>query len=162
MDILPVVQLEASRTKKDAGKHQELKHQFGINLDLQIKEQVSTILNQLTKVAMTDYGIKLFPHRKEKNLYCQAIWVAWTAGYVSAAAQIGRVDLVMLLLSQQVRNSILHKTIHEVIDTDTGRSDRWPGQLWHAGALSCYFYGLFGIHYNENGMTFFHQQYPKN
>lgn len=119
------------------------------------KEQISTILNQLTKVAMTDYGIKLFPHRKEKNLYCQAIWVAWTAGYVSAAAQIGRVDLVMILLSQQVRNSLLHKTIHEVIDTDTGRSDRWPGQLWHAaGALSCYFYGLFGIHYNENGMTF--------
>ena len=39
---------------------------------------------------------------------------------------------------------------HEVVDVDTGRAWRWPGQLWHAaGFISTILYGLLGISYDE-------------
>ena len=45
--------------------------------------------------------------------------------------------------------------LHEVLEADTGKSWRWPGQLWHAcGFAAQILYGVFGISYDEQGMRF--------
>lgn len=114
-----------------------------------------SVLKRMKSVAMTDYGIKLFPYKDKQNHFCGSIWTVWEAGIAAAASGEGDCDLVHQLISQQVRSCIMNKTFYEVIDADTGISWRWPGQLWHAaGFVSLLFYGLFGISYDEEGMHF--------
>lgn len=116
-------------------------------------EQKKKSLESLKKKAMTEFGIDLFPYRKEKNHFCHASWGVWNAGIAEAACETGDGELVWQLLMQQVRNAIMNKTFYEVVDTETGRAWRWPGQLWHAaGFISCICYGLLGIRYDEYGM----------
>jgi hypothetical protein len=117
--------------------------------------QRKSILKQMQSVAMTDYGIQLFPYKEKVNHFCGSIWLVWEAGFAAAAAEEGDSDLVHQLIGQQVRNVIMNKTFYEVIDADTGISWRWPGQLWHAaGFISLLLYGLFGISYDEEGLRF--------
>ena len=48
-----------------------------------------------------------------------------------------------------------NKTFYEVTDASTGESWRWPGQLWHAaGFVSLVLFGLLGVRYDLDGMTF--------
>lgn len=113
------------------------------------------ILEALPKTALTEFGITLFPYREEKNHFCGSAWVVWSTGIASAAAKVGDSALVFSLIAQQVRNCLMNKTFHEVIDVDTGLAWRWPGQLWHAaGFLSFFVYGVLGISYDEQGMRF--------
>lgn len=119
------------------------------------QEQRRLILQNLESVAMTEYGIKLFPYRKEKNHFCGSVWGVWQAGFASAASLEGNCELVRRLLAQQIRVCLMNKTFYEVIDADNGISWRWPGQLWNAaGFISLIFYGVFGIEYNIRGMYF--------
>ena len=61
----------------------------------------------------------------------------------------------MKLIAQQIRNAVFNKTFYEVLDTDTGRNWRWPGQTWHAmGYISMLLYGVFGMHVTEDGIRF--------
>lgn len=111
-------------------------------------------LESLKTKAMTEFGIDLFPYRKEKNHFCHASWGVWNAGFAAAACETGDSELLWKLLMQQVRNAIMNKTFYEVIDVTTGRAWRWPGQLWHAaGFVSCIYYGLLGIRYDEKGLV---------
>lgn len=119
------------------------------------RKQKERILEALEREIMTEYGIPVFPHRKEKNHFCGSIWVVWEAGIASAASECGKSKLLLRLIAQQVRNCIINKTFYEVIDADTGQAWRWPGQLWHAaGFLSFFYYGLLGIRYEKEGMYF--------
>lgn len=111
------------------------------------------MLEQMEQAAMTEFGLDLFPCRKEKNHFCHSSWGVWNAGIAAAACETGNFALVWKLLMQQVRNAIINRTFYEVVDVDTGRAWRWPGQLWHAaGFISTIFYGLLGISYDEKGM----------
>lgn len=117
------------------------------------EKQKKKSLKSLMDKAMTEFGIDLFPYRKEKNHFCHASWGVWNAGIASAACETGNGELVWKLIMQQVRNAIMNKTFYEVVDVEQGRAWRWPGQLWHAaGFISCIYYGLLGIQYDENGM----------
>lgn len=132
-----------------SGEEAAVWSKFGIADD----RQKSMILERLEKTAMTEFGIDLFPYRREKNHLCHSSWGVWNAGFASAACETGNNELVWKLLMQQVRNVIFNKTFYEVIDLDSGRAWRWPGQLWHAaGFISTIFYGLLGITYDEYGM----------
>ena len=118
-------------------------------------ERRRRILKALPEAALGEFGVTLFPYRTEENHFCRAAWVVWSAGIAAAAAQEGDSSLIFTLIAQQVRNCLLNKTFHEVIDVNTGLSWRWPGQLWHAsGFLACFVYGVFGISYDEEGMHF--------
>ena len=115
--------------------------------------QVERVLTALEKKAMSPYGIILFPERPERNHFVGPIWGVWQAGFAAAAAASGNTDLILRLVSQQIRNCVLQKTFYEVSEADTGMSWRWPGQLWHAaGFVSLVLYGLFGISYDKDGM----------
>lgn len=117
--------------------------------------QRRSMLKKMRSVAMTDYGIQLFPYKKKDNHFCGSIWLVWEAGFAAAASAEGDSDLIHQLMGQQVRTAIMNKTFYEVIDADTGKSWRWPGQLWHAaGFISLLFFGLFGISYTEEGLRF--------
>ena len=119
------------------------------------KEQRRMILRKLESTAMTEYGIKLFPYRKEKNHFCGAVWGVWQAGFAAAASVEGDSELIRRLLAQQIRVCLMNKTFYEVIDADSGIAWRWPGQLWNAaGFVSLILYGVFGIEYNTKGMYF--------
>ncbi|MFC5649448.1 hypothetical protein ACFPYJ_09945 [Paenibacillus solisilvae] len=49
----------------------------------------------------------------------------------------------------------MNKTFYEVIDYQTGKARRWPGQLWHAAGFISYFYlGVLGMEYEEQGLNF--------
>lgn len=125
------------------------------------EKQRSSVLKRLEETAMTAYGIKLFPYRKEKNHFCGSVWGVWQAGFASAASLSGDVMLVKKLLAQQMRVCLINKTFYEVIDSDTGKAWRWPGQLWNAaGFISLIIYGVFGLEYTETGM-YFHPAVPK-
>lgn len=117
--------------------------------------QRAKILEKLPETAMNEFGVNVFPYRKETNHFCNAAWVAWTAGIAAAAGREGDLDLLMKLIAQQVRNCVMNKTFYEVIDYNTGRAWRWPGQLWHAAGFLSYFYlGVLGMEYDEEGLYF--------
>lgn len=105
--------------------------------------------------ALSDFGINWYPFRKEKNHFWNACWVSWTQGIAVAAAEAGDADLLRTLIFQQVRNVLLNKTFHEVMDNDTGRAWRWPGLSWHAaGFLGYFLHGVFGLRYGPDGLHF--------
>ena len=123
--------------------------------------QKETALEAMKEVALCDYGIVVFPYRKDKNHFCGSVWGVWQAGFASALAETGQGDLVKRLIAQQVRVCMMNKTFYEVIDAETGYAWRWPGQLWHAaGFISLILYGVFGINYTEEGM-YFHPCVPE-
>ena len=104
---------------------------------------------------MTPYGIRLFPHRKERNHFVGPVWPVWESGFASAAAETQNKELLLTMLAQQMRTAVLHKNFHEVLEADTGKSWRWPGQLWHAcGFAAQVLYGILGISYDEQGLRF--------
>ncbi|WP_308636416.1 GH32 C-terminal domain-containing protein [Paenibacillus silvisoli] len=118
-------------------------------------EQRRSMLDRLPEVAMNEFGVNVFPYRPETNHFCNAAWVVWTSGMAATAGREGRLDLLMTFISQQVRNGVMNKTFYEVIDYNTGKAWRWPGQLWHAaGFISYFFLGLLGMEYDEQGLSF--------
>lgn len=119
------------------------------------EERVRSTLEAMRSVAMSDYGVVLFPHRDDDNHFCHSVWYCWEAGLARAAAGVGDAALVHRLIAQQVRTVVLNKTFYEVTDARDGKSWRWPGQLWHAaGFVSKVLSGVFGVRYDERGMTF--------
>ncbi len=105
--------------------------------------------------ALTDFGVNWYPFKTGKNHFWNACWVSWTLGMAAAAADVGRPDLLETLVFQQIRNVLLNKTFHEVIDKETGRAWRWPGLPWHAAAFAGFvLYGFFGISYRQTGLYF--------
>lgn len=120
------------------------------------KQTISFLSNlKSNKKALSDFGVNWYPFRTEKNHFWNACWVSWTLGISVAAAEVGDEDLLRTLIFQQIRNVVINKTFHEVIDNDTGRAWRWPGLPWHAAAFIGYIvYGIFGIRYDENGLSF--------
>lgn len=132
-----------------SGEEAAVWKKFGIADD----RQKRLILDKIEKTAMTEFGIDLFPYRNEKNHFCHSSWGVWNAGFASAACEIGNSELIWKLIMQQVRNVIFNKTFYEVIDLESGRAWRWPGQLWHAaGFISTIYFGILGISYDINGM----------
>lgn len=118
-------------------------------------EQRARVLERLAGAAMNEFGVNVFPYRRETNHFCNAAWVVWTAGMAAAAGREGMLDLLLRLIVQQVRNCLMNKTFYEVIDFHTGRAWRWPGQLWHAAGFLSYFYlGVLGLEYDERGLYF--------
>lgn len=123
--------------------------------DIASDTQIKNVLNALDRKAMSPFGIRLFPDRPEHNHFCGPVWVVWEAGFAAAAGKQNNQALLWKLIAQQIRNAVLHKTFYEVLESDSGKSWRWPGQLWHAaGFLSMFFYGVFGMNYSEDGLTF--------
>ncbi|SDX61349.1 Glycosyl hydrolases family 32 N-terminal domain-containing protein [Paenibacillus sp. CF384] len=119
------------------------------------EEQRRSMLSRLPEVAMNEFGVNVFPYRPETNHFCNAAWVVWTSGMAAAAGREGRLDLLTTLIAQQVRNSVMNKTFYEVIDYQTGKAWRWPGQLWHAaGFISYFLLGVLGMEYDEQGASF--------
>ncbi len=121
------------------------------------EEQIRLFLNtiKINPNALSDYGMNWYPFAKGKNHFWNSCWPSWTLGIAASAADVGDHDLLRTLIFQQVRNVVLNKTFHEVIDNDTGRAWRWPGLPWHAAAFIGYFvYGIFGIRYDQQGIHF--------
>ncbi len=126
---------------------------FGVADARQTRIFLQTIQNN--PKALSDYGVNWYPFQTKKNHFWNACWVSWTLGMAVAAAEAGELELLRTLIFQQVRNALLNKTFHEVIDNDTGRAWRWPGLPWHAAAFMGYFvYGIFGVRYDEKGLSF--------
>lgn len=115
----------------------------------------ASALDRIQDVAMSEYGVVLFPYKDADSHFCDSVWYCWQAGIARAAARVGDAALVHRLIAQQVRTVVRNKTFYEVTDASTGDSWRWPGQLWHAaGFVSLVLFGLLGIRYDLDGMTF--------
>lgn len=119
------------------------------------KEQQRSTIKALRRVAYSEFGIPLMPNHRLKNHFTSAAWIVYYTGIGEAAAQAEDGDLLFELIAQQVRNAVINKTFYEVMDTDTGLAWRWPDQTWHAaGFVSLFLNGIFGIRYQEDGLTF--------
>jgi hypothetical protein len=117
--------------------------------------RAASALQRLRTVAMSDYGVILFPYREPVNHFCGSVWYCWQAGIARAAARMGDAGLIHQLVGQQVRTVVRNKTFYEVTEASSGESWRWPGQLWHAaGFASLILYGVLGIRYDLEGMSF--------
>ncbi len=74
-------------------------------------------------------------------------------GLSEAAGESGNKEFLKKLIFAQVRNVLLNKSFHEVMDVDTGRAWRWPHLPWHAaGFIGFIVNGVFGIRYSEQGI----------
>ena len=140
-----------------SGQEMAVWPKFGIADDGQRKR----VLGSLKKIAMNEYGVDPFPYRQDKNHFCGSSWPVWTAGIAAAANRENDAETIMELIAGQTRHAIIHKTFYEATDLVSGRSWRWPGQLWHAaGYVSYVLYGLLGMEYDESGLRF-HPVIPK-
>lgn len=118
-------------------------------------EQCKSILKKGVFTAFTPYGICVFPNRKEHNHFVGTVWPVWESGFASACAKQKEEKVLLTMLCQQMRTAVLHKNFYEVLESESGVSWRWPGQLWHAaGFIAQVLYGLFGISYTEEGLYF--------
>lgn len=119
------------------------------------EQKVRSVLRRVREIAGSPYGLVLFPGREGDNHFCNSVWYVWQAGFARAAARNGDAVLVRDLIAQQTRSAVLNKTFYEVTDAYTGKSWRWPGQLWHAaGFVSLVLYGLLGMTYDGGGLRF--------
>lgn len=124
-------------------------------LGAEVEPLTRSVLDRMHEVAMSDYGVVLFPYRQGDDHFSGSVWYCWQAGIARAASRVGDVELVHRLIAQQVRTVIRNKTFYEVTDAATGESWRWPGQLWHAaGFASLVLFGVLGIRYDVDGLTF--------
>lgn len=122
--------------------------------DIAPPEQRERLLDEIQK-RMSYFGLTWYPFRKEKNHFWGCCWVSWTLGMAVAAGQAGRLDLVEEFIFQQVRNCIMNKTFHEVIDNDTGKAWRWPGMVWHASSFVGFFINAcIGLSWDGEGLHF--------
>lgn len=135
---------------ESAGQELAIWPRFGIATSAQRRRA----LDRLPDVAMNTFGVDVFPYRLETDHFRGAGWVVWTAGMAAAANREGRLDLLEHLIGQQVRNTVMNKTFYEVIDMESGRAWRWPGQVWQAaGFLSYFYFGVLGMEYTQEGLT---------
>ena len=124
---------------------------FGIATERQRNLFLKTI--ESNPEAFSEFGINWYPFRKEKNHFWRACWVSWTLGLSEAAGESGNKEFLKKLIYAQVRNVLLNKSFHEVMDVDTGRAWRWPHLPWHAaGFIGFIVNGVFGIRYSEQGI----------
>ena len=92
---------------------------FGIATERQRNLFLKTI--ESNPEAFSEFGINWYPFRKEKNHFWRACWVSWTLGLSEAAGESGNKEFLKKLIYAQVRNVLLNKSFHEVMDVDTGR-----------------------------------------
>ncbi len=124
---------------------------FGIASRQQRKIFLTTI--RQNPGACSDFGMNWYPFRREKNHFWRACWVSWTQGVAVAAASEGDEEFLMKLIFGQVRNVLLNKSFHEVMDFDTGKAWRWPHLPWHAAAFIGYIVnGVMGVGYDADGL----------
>lgn len=136
---------------ESSGEEAAIWDKFGVS----DSEHRRSVLKSLRKAALSPYGIILFPCREERNHYVGTIWAVWQAGFAASAAKEGDTGLLLQIIAQQIRNAVIHKSFYEVLEADSGKSWRWPGQLWHASSfVSLVLYGLLGISYDEKGLSF--------
>ena len=99
------------------------------------------------------HHLAVFVSRLWQNHFWRACWVSWTLGLSEAAGESGNKEFLKKLIYAQVRNVLLNKSFHEVMDVDTGRAWRWPHLPWHAaGFIGFIVNGIFGIRYSEQGI----------
>mgnify|MGYP000686010768 CR=1 FL=1 len=56
---------------------------------------------------ITPYGIPLMPGHLEKTHLARSVWTVYTTGYAVAAAELGKEELLVTLIAQQIRNAVL-------------------------------------------------------
>lgn len=138
-------------TWESCGQEAAILERFGVAAKTQKKQ----ILKALEKKILTEYGIPLMPGHREKSHVTHAAWPVYYTGYARCAGENGNRPLLMKLIAQQVRSAVFQKTFYEVLDVDTGRNWRWPGQTWHAmGYISMLLYGVLGLKLEERGISF--------
>ena len=85
----------------------------------------------------------------------RSVWTVYTTGYAVAAAELGKEELLVTLIAQQIRNAVFNKTFYEVYNADDGRAWRWPAQTWNAiGYISLLLSGVFGLKKDIEGIWF--------
>ena len=136
---------------ESCGQEAAILGRFNVADDVQCR----SIMKIFEERILTEYGIPLMPYKKEKNHITHAAWPVYYTGFAQCAAIENNSMFLMKLIAQQIRNAVFNKTFYEVLDTDTGRNWRWPGQTWHAmGYISMLLYGVFGMHVTEDGIRF--------
>lgn len=112
-------------------------------------------MDNLEHKIITPYGIPLMPGHLEKTHLARSVWTVYTTGYAVAAAELGKEELLVTLIAQQIRNAVFNKTFYEVYNADDGRAWRWPAQTWNAiGYISLLLSGVFGLKKDIEGIWF--------
>ena len=89
---------------------------FGIATERQRNLFLKTI--ESNPEAFSEFGINWYPFRKEKNHFWRACWVSWTLGLSEAAGESGNKEFLKKIIYSQVRNVLMNKSFHEVMDVD--------------------------------------------
>ena len=119
------------------------------------EEQKNLIMDNLEHKIITPYGIPLMPGHLEKTHLARSVWTVYTTGYAVAAGELGKEELLVTLIAQQIRNAVFNKTFYEVYNADDGRAWRWPAQTWNAiGYISLLLSGVFGLKKDIEGIWF--------
>lgn len=71
------------------------------------EEQKNLIMDNLEHKIITPYGIPLMPGHLEKTHLARSVWTVYTTGYAVAAAELGKEELLVTLIAQQIRNAVL-------------------------------------------------------
>lgn len=119
------------------------------------EKQKIQIMETLQNKIITPYGIPLMPKHPEKTHLARSVWTVYTTGYAATAAELGKEELLVALIAQQVRNAVFNKTFYEVYNADDGCAWRWPAQTWNAmGYISLLLSGVFGLKKDIEGIWF--------
>ena len=142
-----------------AEKTDVLGNGFALWFDIGTDSQLKAICENSPLV---NYGADtVYPQKQgklqnaDKVYHNRGIWPGWDSTLMVGAAYHGNKALAEEIFNSNVRGAAVSLTNKEVIDYRTGEGVESDQQLWSiAGTLAGYYRVMFGMNYEEDGVTF--------
>ena len=142
-----------------AEKTDVLGNGFALWFDIGSEDQLTKLCENSPLVAYgadTVYPQKMGKlHNAEKYYHNRGVWPGWDSILMVGAAYHNNKALAEEIFNSNVRGAAVSLTNKEVINYLTGEGIESDQQLWSvAGTLAGYYRVMFGMNYDEDGITF--------
>ena len=142
-----------------SGKGDILGNGFALWFDVGTDEQMQSITENYPLVnygATTTYPSKMGNGEHAQRYYHnRGIWPGWQTILMVGANLQGNETLAEEIFDSNIRTAATALSNYEVVNFETGEGIHSSQQLWSiAGTLAGYYRLVFGMNYEENGITF--------
>jgi len=142
-----------------SGKGDVLGNGFALWFDVGTEDQIQSILDSYPLVnygAPTTYPQKMGNGEHAQRYYHnRGIWPGWQTMMMVGANLQGNEEMAEEIFDSNIHCAAGYLSNYEVVNYETGEGIHSRKQLWSvAGTLAGYYRLIFGMNYDENGITF--------